>query len=381
MTVQRRSPRSSSEARIGVARCRIRTFARKAASGRCADHEARALQFERVRLEVLPAAELDRVRQRIDATDVAWLAQRDPQALALAHREAGRPAMLPHPLAVDVDERPGLRSPAGTLTQRLAVVAAGHEADLLALGLVGGGEPETARDLADLRLGQLAEREPGVLELVLAQAVEEVGLVLVLVPRPAQPRQPVRPDVPAGVVTGRDRLAVVEVPGPTEQRPELDVRVAVDARARRPAVEVRVEERLQDAGVELALEVHDVERDVQLRGDPARVVGGVERTAALLELRVAVGDVVQAHPDADHVVALLVQQRRRDRRVDPARHRDQDPAHARTPCPSGSAATAAAPSRIEATTRGTISHAAAISSSVVVRPSDRRSAPRASSSG
>ena len=197
----------------------------------------------------------------------------------------------------------------------------------------------------------------------------------------AEARPPVGSDVAPGVVAGRDGLAVVQVARATEQRPELHVRVAVDARARRPPVEVRVEERLEDAGIELALEVHDVERDVELRGHPAGVVGGVERAAALLELGVGVGDVVQAHPDADDLVARLVQQRRRDRRVDPARHRDEDPAHAGTPCPSGSAATAAAPRRIEATTRGTISQAVAISSSVVVRPSDRRSAPRASSSG
>ena len=276
---------------------------------------------------------------------------------------------------------PGRRAPPGAVTKGVAIVTAGHEADLLALRLVGGREAEAPRDLADLRLGQLAEREPGVLELVLAQAVQEVGLVLVRVASPSEPRPSVGTDVAAGVVAGRDGLAVVQMAGSTEQRPELDVGVAVDARARRPAVEIRVEERLQDAGVELALEVHDVERDVELRGHAAGVVGGIERAAALLELRVRIGDVVQAHPDADDLVARLVQQRRRDGRVDPARHRDEDPAHAGTPCPSGSAATAAAPRRMEATTRGTTSQAVAISSSVVVRPSDSRSAPRASSSG
>ena len=89
--------------------------------------------------------------------------------------------------------------------------------------------------------------------------------------------------------------------------------------------QVRVEERLQDAGIELALEVEDVERDAELAGDATRVVGGVERAAALLELAVRVGDVVQAHPDADDLDALLVQERRRDRRIDAARHGDEDP--------------------------------------------------------
>ena len=219
------------------------------------------------------------------------------------------------------------------------------------------------------------------LQLVLAQAVQEVGLVLVGVARAQQTRSSVRPDVAPRVVAGRDRLAVVQVAGPAEQRPELHVGVAVDAWRRRPAVQVGIEERLEHAGVELALEVHDVERDVELGGDPPRIVGRIERAAALLELGVRVGHVVEAHPDADDLVALPMEQRRGDRRVDPARHRDQDPAHAGTPCPSGSAATARAPSRIEATTPGTTAQASAISSSVVVRPSDSRSAPRASSSG
>ena len=183
-------------------------------------------------------------------------------------------------------------------------------------------------------------------------------------------------------MSGRDRLAFVQVPRPAQQRAELDVRVAVDARAWRSAVEVRVEERLEDAGVEFPLEVHDVERNPQLAGDAAGVVGSVERAAALLELGVAVGHVMEAHPDANDVVALLVEERRGDRGVDAPRHRHKDAAHeTAAPWPSGSAATAAEPIRIDAITRGTTSTAVSISSSVVVRPSDSRSAPRASSSG
>ena len=219
------------------------------------------------------------------------------------------------------------------------------------------------------------------LELVLAEAVEEVGLVLVGVACPGEPGNAVLTDDPSRVVPRRDRVAVVEVARSAEQCPELDVRIAVDARARRPAVEIRVEERLEDAGVELALEVHDVERDAELAGHATGIVGRIGRAAALLELGVRVGDVVEAHPDADDVVALLGDKRGRDRRVDAARHRDEDPAQTVTPWPSGSAATAAEPCRIEAMTRGTTSQAVSISASVVVRPSDSRSAPRASSSG
>src|SRR3954453_4430829 len=216
--------------------------------------------------------------------------------------------MLPYPLAVAVDDGPWLGDPARALTQRIPVVATGYEADLLALGLVGRHEAKVPRDRPDLRLGEIAQRKPRMLQLVLPENVEEVGLVLLGITRPQEARSTVRADVAPGVVPGRDRLALVEVAGPPEQRPELDVRVAVDARRRRLASEIRVEERLHDAGIELALEVHDVERDVELRRHSARVIGGVERAAALLELGVRVGHVVQAHPDADDLVTLGVQQ-------------------------------------------------------------------------
>ena len=86
------------------------------------------------------------------ARDVARLAERDVEALALADREPGRAVVLPHPAAVGVEDRPALRDPAAARPQLVAVVAARDEADLLALGLVGRHEAEAAGDVADLRL-------------------------------------------------------------------------------------------------------------------------------------------------------------------------------------------------------------------------------------
>src|SRR4051812_10883880 len=103
--------------------------------------------------------------------------------------------MLPHPLAVDIDDGPALRDPARPLTQSIPVVATGYEADLLALGLVGRHEAKVPRDRPDLRLGEIAQRKPRVLKLVLPETVEEVGLVLLGIARPQEARSPVRADV------------------------------------------------------------------------------------------------------------------------------------------------------------------------------------------
>src|SRR5581483_2662290 len=103
-----------------------------------------------------------------------------------------------------------------------------------------------------LGLAQVAQREERVRELVLAEAVEEIGLILVLVGGAQEPVAPfaVGPhDLAAPrVMTGRHEVAAVQVPRATEERPELHVRVAVDARRRRGAAEIRRQEGLQDAG-------------------------------------------------------------------------------------------------------------------------------------
>ena len=62
--------------------------------------------------------------------------------------------------------------------EEILVVAAGNEADLLRVGLLGEREALLTRHFAHLGLGHVAEREEGVRELRLREAEEEVGLVL-----------------------------------------------------------------------------------------------------------------------------------------------------------------------------------------------------------
>ena len=65
--------------------------------------------------------------------------------------------------------------------QKRRVVVAGHEANFLAVFLVVSLEAHLFRQRARLWLGQSAERQDGGGELFLAQAEEEVGLVLACV--------------------------------------------------------------------------------------------------------------------------------------------------------------------------------------------------------
>ena len=128
-------------------------------------------------------------------------------------------------------------------------------------------------------------------------------------------------------MAGCDRVAPVQAPRPAEQRAELHVAVARDARAGRLAAEVGSEERPDDARLELAFQVEDVERDTELGRDAPSVLRRVGGATALLDLRVRVRSLVDPHPDADHLVAGFRHQRRRHGAVHPAGHRDQHPCH------------------------------------------------------
>ena len=126
-------------------------------------------------------------------------------------------------------------------------------------------------------------------------------------------------DGAAGVVAGGQRVEAHRA-RPLVQAAPLDAAVALDARVRRPAGRVARDVRLDDPRVELLGEVEDVVREVELRGDAARVLDVGHRAAA---------GVARAAPElqrhAGDVVALVAQHRGRDRRVDPAAHRDEHP--------------------------------------------------------
>ncbi len=268
-------------------------------------------------IEVFSPSQGDEVVDRVDGSHVLAFAEGHPEAAPLADGVRGRSPVLADHGSVGVDQRPRRGSPVGAPLQVLAVVAIPHEADLLALGLVGGGQSMSTCHRASLGLGQLAEGKPCVGQLSLPQAVQEIGLVLVGVTAGnesvamAIASIGIMTDLDARVVTGGHSLTAVEVTGTAQQGSELDRGVAVNARAGRASVEVRCEERLQHASGELALQVQDVERDAQLSRDPTRILGGIERAAGTVGAAVGVGGVVQPHPDPDHVHALLHQQRGR----------------------------------------------------------------------
>ena len=95
--------------------------------------------------------------------------------------------------------------------EELLVVAAGNEADLLRIRLLGEREAALPCDFAYLGLGHAAEREERVSKLLLRQAEEEVGLVLREVGRALEdPTAAHRIEFVDGVMAGGDAVAPME---------------------------------------------------------------------------------------------------------------------------------------------------------------------------
>ena len=104
-------------------------------------------------------ADGDAMAGGVDVEHVERRGRADAEALALADGEVGDAFVVADDFAVGRDQFAGGLGHCLALLfeiggEELLVVAAGDEADLLRVGLLGEGEAALARDLADLGLGQ-----------------------------------------------------------------------------------------------------------------------------------------------------------------------------------------------------------------------------------
>ena len=114
----------------------------------------------------------------VDADHVARLgAAGETEAVALADGDQLDGADVADRLAGLIDDgaRVGLEP---RPEERGAAAGGGDEAHVLAVGLVGGGQPQASRVGAHLVLRQVADREEGAREGRLVEHVHDVGLVL-----------------------------------------------------------------------------------------------------------------------------------------------------------------------------------------------------------
>src|SRR5579885_355150 len=265
--------------------------------------------------ERLPRPDGDGIRPRVGGDGVQRLRRRDAEPAALTGGEPPVARVRADTLPVDVHERAFLRPQAVPLEER-AVVVAGQEARLLALGTPRGGEAGRGRLGARLLLRLRPQRKPHAGEKARVETREHVALVLLLVCRPGEERHAVAAD-DARVVTGREACRS----GPAregEQLGEAEAAVAADARVRRLAARVAAHERLDDGAPERPAQV---ERDVRQPERVARLARRehrARRAARALRVRPAR---VEPEPQR-HADRLRPGLEQRDRAVDAAAHAD-----------------------------------------------------------
>jgi len=112
--------------------------------------------------------------------------------------------------------------------------------------------------------------------------------------------------------------------GALPQPIELDFTIAHHARIGSAACQILRDKVIDYPRFEFGAQVDDIERKIQLFRNPARILEIVVRAARTPPPRHGRRRPLrsQAHRNADDLVALFTQKRRRDRTVDPARHCD-----------------------------------------------------------
>jgi hypothetical protein len=204
----------------------------------------------------------------------------------------------------------------------VGIVPRRHEADILAICLFGIRQAKFTRQFAHARLWHGSERKPQSRELRARGREQEITLVAIRVGGPVK-GSPAPPVVAAhDIMAGRQEIGAEVVRG-VEEIGEFQVLIAGDARDRSFASDIGSGERLDHLLAKALLVVEHVVGNVEPRCDVPGVMDILPGAARALPVR-HLAMVVELHRDADNVIAVGRQQRRRDRRVDAARHRDDD---------------------------------------------------------
>ena len=243
------------------------------------------------------------------------------EAAALTDRVVDDALMAAQHRAGEIDNIAGLARFRAQALDNTGVIAVRHEADVLAVGLVGGDQFIAARQIAHLILRQIAQRKAQKIHLFAGRGEQEIALVAGRIGGAMQLRTRAAIDA-ANVVPGRQHIGVDLARG-RHQIAELHSLVTRHARDRRFPANIGIGEAVDDVGAEPGLIVEHVMGNVQPVGDPAGIVDILAGTAGLgFTDRRAV--IVELQRDTDDIVALVIQQRSRHRTIDAARHGDDD---------------------------------------------------------
>src|SRR5688572_12206383 len=272
----------------------------------------------------------DNNRSRIgpDSNDIHRACISARKAAPLPNRVAGVTFVRSYDGAVGRHDRPGTERWRGNPELPLEdsrVITVGHEADFLALRLLGNdSQSEHVRRRANFGLRRLAYRKQHSRENRAIDSPEKIGLVLVVVAAAIE-----HTIVHASVVAGCQPLGVYRI-GLAQQIPELREGVAAHAWYGSAPAGVLLREILDDVVIELRLEVEHVVRNPKVLANASRVIHRVEGAARSIRYFVALAE--QLHRRAYHVVAGTYEQCGGDGRIHASRHRNKHALLHRSAC-------------------------------------------------
>jgi len=226
-------------------------------------------------------ADNDAIGFGLDGEDVEWLTGGEAEAFALADSEIVDAIVTAEDFAGIGDDL-AFAGADGNLVfgsvgvNELDVIAVWHETKLHAFGLVGDGQRGAMSDVANVALGELAEREFAAGKLFLRKSPEKIGLILAGIERTQELITVCGGIVTdAGVMAGRETVGA-DLAGHAKKRFELYVGVAVGAGDGSAAAEVILHKGTDDTLFELVLEIDDIVRKVEMLRDALGVVHVVE---------------------------------------------------------------------------------------------------------
>ncbi|KPX61431.1 Uncharacterized protein ALO39_05535 [Pseudomonas syringae pv. lapsa] len=207
------------------------------------------------------------------------------------------------------------------LTQKISEAAFANEADSGGILLLGSGQAVLFGNGAHFRFFQLANREQGAGNLLAANGVQEVALILVRVQALEQLGTSI--DITAAYVMACSNKVGAEHQCVVEKRLELDFAVTQDVRVRRAPGLVLFKEVLEDVVPVLGREVGRVQLDADLVAHGLGICqvfagGAVFRSVVFFPV---------LHEQAFHLITLLHEQYGGNGRVHAAGHADYDALH------------------------------------------------------
>ena len=186
---------------------------------------------------------------------------------------------------------------AGIALQKCQIVTVGDEAYVLAVTLFGVQKALLLRNRPGFCLGQLAQRETGMPQLMLGKGVEEIGLILGLIHRFAQ-QIPICGLPDPGIVTGDDAIAA-QRQGALQKFAEFQVPVALHAGVGGQPGLIAACKMIHYPAAEFPGEIQHVEGNPQ----PRRHSAGIRHGGGVAAAGILPG--VQLHGGAFAGVALL----------------------------------------------------------------------------